>query len=82
MLLFYWLQLRPEAAYLYDAVHLYAKALCDVLDGGGDPRNGSAIIESIKGRTYVSAMGWVGAARRNYSFTLVPPEQWLVPDAN
>jgi hypothetical protein len=50
-------QLRPEAAYLYDAVQLYAKALCDVLDGGGDPRNGSAIIESIKGRTYVSAMG-------------------------
>jgi guanylate cyclase, other len=49
--------LRPEAAYLYDAVQLYAKALCDVLDGGGDPRNGSAIIESIKGRTYVSAMG-------------------------
>ncbi|XP_059481353.1 guanylate cyclase 32E-like isoform X2 [Neocloeon triangulifer] len=58
-------KLRPEAAYLYDAVQLYAKALCDVLDGGGDPRNGTAIIESIKGRTYVSAMGYVGRMDEN-----------------
>ena len=50
-------QLRPEAAYLYDAVNLYARALAEVLDVGGDPRNGSAIFEAIRGRTYVSAMG-------------------------
>lgn len=30
-----------------------------ILDEGGDTRNGSAIINCIKGTHYKSAMGWV-----------------------
>lgn len=52
-------QIRAEAAYLYDAVHLYAKALIKVLEMGENPRNGSAIINAVKGVKYMSAMGWV-----------------------
>lgn len=52
-------QIRAEAAYLYDAVHLYAKGLISVLRIGGSPRNGTAIIEEIKGQTYFSAMGYM-----------------------
>ncbi|KAH8378938.1 hypothetical protein KR009_002164 [Drosophila setifemur] len=51
-------QISAEAAYLYDAVHLYAKALLQVLDSGGRPRNGSAIVSAIKGSRYLSAMGY------------------------
>uniref|UniRef100_A0A1I8P7A7 Receptor ligand binding region domain-containing protein n=1 Tax=Stomoxys calcitrans TaxID=35570 RepID=A0A1I8P7A7_STOCA len=50
--------ISAEAAYLYDAVHLYAKALIKVLRHGGRPRNGTAIIEAIKGTKYRSAMGY------------------------
>lgn len=50
-------QISAEAAYLYDAVHLYAKALMEVMDTGGRPRNGSAIVAAIKGSRYRSAMG-------------------------
>ena len=50
-------QIRAEAAYLYDAVLLYAHALRDVLLEGGDPYDGLAIMEHIRGRTYMSAMG-------------------------
>lgn len=53
------LQIRAEAAYLYDAVHLYAKALISVLEAGGNPRNGTAIVNAIKGGSYRSAMGCV-----------------------
>lgn len=52
------LQIRAEAAYLYDAVHLYTKALVRVLESNENPRNGSAIIDSLKGSKYLSAMGW------------------------
>lgn len=52
-----WIQIRAEAAYLYDAVHLYANALERVLTAGGNPRNGTAIVNAIKGSTYLSAMG-------------------------
>jgi len=34
-------------------------AVIDVLDSGGRPRNGSAIVAAIKGSRYRSAMGWV-----------------------
>lgn len=51
------LQIPAEAAYLYDAVHLYARALMRVLDNGDDPTNGTAIISSIKRCHYHSAMG-------------------------
>lgn len=53
----FFLQISAEAAYLYDAVHLYAKALIKVLRQGDRPRNGTAIIEAIKGSKYRSAMG-------------------------
>ncbi|XP_065155989.1 guanylate cyclase 32E isoform X2 [Atheta coriaria] len=61
------------AAYLYDAVHLYARALMQILDEGGDTRNGSAIINCIKGTHYKSAMGYMvymdenGDAEGNYT---------------
>ncbi|XP_053684582.1 receptor-type guanylate cyclase Gyc76C [Sabethes cyaneus] len=66
-------QIRAEAAYLYDAVHLYANALLRVLLDGGNPKNGTAIIEAIKGRAYMSAMGYLihidenGDATGNYT---------------
>jgi hypothetical protein len=50
-------QIRAEAAYLYDAVNLYAQAVLDLLDTNQDPRNGTAVISAIKGRNYRSAMG-------------------------
>lgn len=52
------LQIRAEAAYLYDAVHLYADALIKVIKEGGNPKNGTAIIDAVKGRKYKSAMGY------------------------
>lgn len=50
-------QIPAEASYLYDAVYLYGKALSDVLESGGNPLNGTAIIEAMKGIHYESAMG-------------------------
>jgi guanylate cyclase len=50
-------RIRAEAAYLYDAVHLYAKALIQVMDENGDPRNGTAIVDHMKETHYKSAMG-------------------------
>ena len=52
-------QIRAEAAYLYDAVHLYTNALIKVLETGGNPKNGTAIINAVKGSSYLSAMGLV-----------------------
>ncbi|XP_058835407.1 guanylate cyclase 32E [Topomyia yanbarensis] len=72
-------QIRAEAAYLYDAVHLYANALLRVLLDGGNPKNGTAIIEAIKGRAYVSAMGYLihidenGDATGNYTILARKP---------
>lgn len=51
------LQIRAEAAYLYDAVNLYAQAVLDLLDRSENPRNGTALINAIMGRNYRSAMG-------------------------
>lgn len=52
-----YIKIRAEAAYLYDAVHLYANALIKILESGGNPKNGTAIINAIKGSSYLSAMG-------------------------
>lgn len=52
-------QIPSEAAYLYDAVHLYSRALISALKNGTNPRNGTAIIEFMKETHYKSAMGWV-----------------------
>lgn len=57
---FYLLVLRKisiEAAYLYDAVHVYARALMTTLDNGEDPYNGSAILQHIVRSVYQSALG-------------------------
>lgn len=54
-----WNQIRAEAAYLYDAVHLYTRALIRVIESDENPRNGTAIINSLKGSSYLSAMGYV-----------------------
>ncbi|KAI4461131.1 guanylyl cyclase [Holotrichia oblita] len=50
-------KIRAEAAFLYDAVHIYAKALQKVLKKGEDPENGTAIINYMKRTCYRSAMG-------------------------
>ena len=42
------------AAYLYDAVRLYAKAVNDTLRDGGHIKNGSDIISKIRSSTYRS----------------------------
>ncbi|XP_070503442.1 speract receptor [Chironomus tepperi] len=66
-------QIRAEAAYLYDAVHLYADALVNCLESNRDPKNGTDIINAIKGRSYQSAMGFLvhidenGDAGGNYT---------------
>ncbi|CAH0555549.1 unnamed protein product [Brassicogethes aeneus] len=52
-------RIRAEAAYLYDAVHVYANALMKVLKNDEDPKNGSAIIEYMKETHYQSAMGYM-----------------------
>ncbi|XP_070580962.1 guanylate cyclase 32E-like [Ptychodera flava] len=46
-----------EAAYLYDAVKLFAVSLTEVLEENGSAYNGSAIIEKIKNRSYESVTG-------------------------
>ena len=39
--------LRREAAFLYDAVKLYAAALKEMLLNGEDPMNGKALIQKL-----------------------------------
>lgn len=48
---------RPEAAYLYDAVQLYARAALAEMAAGRDPRNGTAIVARLRNAQYRSAMG-------------------------
>ncbi|XP_048248100.1 guanylate cyclase 32E-like [Haliotis rufescens] len=45
------------AAYLYDAVLVYARAIHELLNEGGDPKNGTAVFEKIRNRTYESIEG-------------------------
>ena len=44
--------LRKEAAYLYDAVKLYAKSLKHALLNEKDPLDGTQLIQSLKNSTY------------------------------
>ncbi|KAK6638155.1 hypothetical protein RUM44_008583 [Polyplax serrata] len=75
-----------EAGYLYDAVHLYSKALAVVLDRGEDPLNGTAIIEAIKGTHFQSAMGYMvyidenGDAEGNYTLLARKPHH-AIPES-
>ncbi|XP_015121956.1 guanylate cyclase 32E [Diachasma alloeum] len=63
----------PETAYLYDAVHLYARALVSALKEGRDPRDGRKMVEMLHGVHYRSAMGYMvymdenGDAEGNYT---------------
>ncbi|ESO83952.1 hypothetical protein LOTGIDRAFT_91228, partial [Lottia gigantea] len=66
-------KIKPEAAYLYDAVWLYARAADKILNKQQDIKDGRLIIDNIKGMTYKSAMGYisrintVGDAEGNFS---------------
>lgn len=51
------LQVPIQAAYLYDAVMIYARALTEVFENNEDPRNGSAILKRIVNRSYHSVQG-------------------------
>nr|XP_006817693.1 PREDICTED: speract receptor-like [Saccoglossus kowalevskii] len=68
-----------EAAYLYDGVMLFAKAMTDVLNDGGDPYNGTAVIEYVKGRSYESITGTLGFIDNNgnaeSNFTIIARQQ-------
>jgi len=50
------LQVPIYAAYLYDAVNVYARALKEALDNDINPRNGTAIVDRIRGRMYDSKL--------------------------
>ncbi|XP_043253868.1 guanylate cyclase 32E [Colletes gigas] len=66
-------QIVPETAYLYDAVHLYERSLLKALDEGRDPRNGREMLATLYGVHYRSAMGYMvymdenGDAEGNYT---------------
>ncbi|XP_017785068.1 PREDICTED: guanylate cyclase 32E [Nicrophorus vespilloides] len=46
-----------QAAYLYDAVMIYARALTEVFKNNEDPRNGTAILKRIVNSSYHSIQG-------------------------
>lgn len=48
------LQIPAEAAYLYDAVFVYARALNESLKNKQDPRDGKVIFRHIKDKPYFS----------------------------
>ncbi|CAK9821911.1 Guanylate cyclase 32E [Anthophora retusa] len=66
-------QIVPETAYLYDAVHLYERSLLKALDENRDPRNGREMVATLYGVHYRSAMGYMvymdenGDAEGNYT---------------
>ncbi|XP_033751463.1 guanylate cyclase 32E-like [Pecten maximus] len=62
-----------SAAYLYDAVMVFAQAMARVIETGGSPRNGSAVVQQIRNSKFQSIQGYdvyidaVGDAEGNYS---------------
>ena len=52
------LDIRPEAAYLYDAVMLYVKAVNDLEDQGLNYKDGRQVTRALLGRSYQSALGY------------------------
>ncbi|XP_012940370.1 receptor-type guanylate cyclase Gyc76C [Aplysia californica] len=50
--------IRPEAAYLYDAVLMYARVVHEIIQEGGNSRDGRGVIGRIQGRSYKSAYGY------------------------
>ena len=54
-----WVPLSPHFPnYLYDALSLYVTGLNMVLEEGGDPKDGKALVEKLLSRSYHSAMGY------------------------
>ncbi|XP_014668744.1 PREDICTED: guanylate cyclase 32E-like [Priapulus caudatus] len=51
--------IRPEAAYLYDAVYLYARAVHAAKMRGEDPRDGRNLLKHIAGTSYQSVTGYL-----------------------
>ncbi|XP_076454270.1 guanylate cyclase 32E-like [Babylonia areolata] len=51
-------RITDYAAYLYDAVWVYAVAVAEVIREGGSVRDGTAIINHIRGRSYRSILGY------------------------
>ncbi|XP_044272562.1 guanylate cyclase 32E [Tribolium madens] len=47
-----------QAAYLYDAVMIFARALTEVFQNNEDPRNGTAVLRRIVNRSYHSIQGY------------------------
>ncbi|XP_053204418.1 guanylate cyclase 32E-like isoform X2 [Panonychus citri] len=62
-----------DAAYLYDAVFIYARALNECLIDGNNHRDGKLLLSYIRNRPYKSAMGYMvymdqnGDAEGNYT---------------
>jgi len=53
-------QLPLEAAYLYDAVWIYARAANHLVAHGYDPSDGRRILDHIRGTTYKSECSAAG----------------------
>ncbi|XP_063821635.1 speract receptor isoform X1 [Ostrinia nubilalis] len=70
-----------EAAWLHDAVWVYARALVAALNTGDNPRDGRAIAAYMRNTTYHSVMGyWVhmdenGDAEGNYTLLSIDPSR-------
>ncbi|GBP91724.1 Guanylate cyclase 32E, partial [Eumeta japonica] len=70
-----------EAAWLHDAVWVYARALAAELQAGGDPRDGRAIAGRMRNTTYRSVMGYYvhmdefGDAEGNYTLLGTDPSR-------
>ncbi|ESO84763.1 hypothetical protein LOTGIDRAFT_221869, partial [Lottia gigantea] len=74
------LQIDIFAAYLYDAVMVYARALDEALKNGEDPYDGRSLIMRINNRTFESIMGLLGYidgngdAEANYTVLALEPD--------
>jgi len=53
--------MKPETAYLYDAVWLYAKAVHECIAQGLDYNDGVIVINKIKRRSYRSKFVYVNS---------------------
>lgn len=62
-MIFLTIQVPADAAYLYDAVHIYARALNECLIDENNPRDGKLIFEYIKNRPYKSRFPKLGQSK-------------------
>ena len=66
-------QVPVSAAHAYDAVLMYARALTEVLAAKGDPTNGTAILQRIRGHNFMSLRGHMV----RLSYVKLLPGFWL-----